>query len=230
MAIGYVSFAVNSATTSSSSLAVAISPTAGNCLIACGVNAHLASGAPTVATTGGTGSDSFTKSLFLNSPSHTGTNADIQVWLLPVVGTGRTGVTITFPSAVAYCDFHVWQVSGLSNATFDQYAFNDTGTGTSVPMTSGNTPTLSAAAEFCIGYGTGNNSSGTTAAAPWTYSGHSSGVASSSEYQITASTAAVNTNVQSGTNSNWSALAATFMSGAAVTPATAGMMSLMGVG
>jgi len=99
---------------------------------------------PTVVTTGGTGSDSFS---LIWGPFTSGADK-YGAWMLQSVGAGRTGLTVSWASSSpAFADGGADSYFGQTSSVLDQNVFLR-GTGTAVA--SGNTPTLTSADEFAV--------------------------------------------------------------------------------
>jgi phage gp46-like protein len=227
MAIGFVQVNYNGATsglTTSNPLVMpaAANFTAGNCLIALGAWGQT-SGVPTVTTTGGTGSDTFT-SVYSGGPdSATGSSTNYGIWVLRSVGSGRTGIQVSYPSnpTGAYGDIVCYEVSGLPSASLDKAQFA-TALGSVSPYVTASTGTLNATNEFCVEYSLGTSSSG-AASAPWIDMGQTiPGTAGRAGYQIVSSNAAIFGSMDRGSNTNGFIYCATFRSLAASQGAAAG--------
>lgn len=148
---------------------------------------------PTVATTGGTGSDTFT--LVYGPFTDAGSGVKYAAWLLASAGSGRTGVNLTWASSSpAISDASCISFTGLTTPVLDGNATGaaDAGGG-STAITSADTATLASAAEFAIGYC--ETTGGVVSAdAPWTNDGNIGTTASGVEHQILSATTAIHTN------------------------------------
>lgn len=150
---------------------------------------------PTVATTGGTGSDSFT---LIYGP-FTYDWRKYGAWLLKSAGAGRTGVTVSWASSnPSSADASCISFSGLIDPVLDQTGFfgESPGVAPTRAIQSADTPTLTSTDEIAVGYAA---STGTvfSADAPWTSDGQIPITASYSEHQILSSTTPVHTNFTS---------------------------------
>lgn len=157
---------------------------------------------PTVATTGGTGSDAFT---LVYGPFTSG-SFKYGGWLLQSAGAGRTGATMSWASSSPpFADGFCESFSGLASPVLDQVKF---GSGTGTAATSGNTPTLTAADEFAIAYAASAGSV-STCNAPWTSDGIIAGTSSGGGHRVLAATTAISTSFTC-TNAGWISFALTF--------------------
>lgn len=136
-------------TASQTTADVTISPTAGNPLVI-GAGNYGTRTVSSVATLGGSGSDSFTQCA---SAAAAGSTRGTDVWYLATAGSGRTGVRITFSGIAGtfnkegYC----WELSGIVGTfTFD--LANGTGaTGTTSQPTTPAITTTGAGTGFAVG-------------------------------------------------------------------------------
>lgn len=159
---------------------------------------------PTVVTTGGTGSESFT---LIYGPLTSGI-FKYGAWLLAtVVGAGRSGVTVSWASSnPSFADAGCTSFSGLTTPTLDGQGF---ATGSSATINSTDTATLQSADEFAVGYAASTNAI-TAASAPWTDDGTIGATASWIEHRILAATTAIHTNFTEASGT-WITFALTFM-------------------
>jgi hypothetical protein len=198
-------------TTSAASFSITCTISAGDSVVVFGSWDSASTTTPTVATTGGTGSDAFT---LVYGPFTSGV-WKYGAWLLQSAGTGRTGATVSWASSnPAFADGGCESFSGLTNATLDQVAF---GTGTATAVTSGNTPTLTSSDEFAVGFAacfTQINAAG----APWTDDGVITATLSWIEHRILAATTAIQTTFTAPGSQTWISFALTFKAGATSAP------------
>lgn len=164
MAVAFHASGSNSQTTAIASFSITCAINLNDSVVFVGSWDSGSTTTPTVFTTGGSGTDTFTS---VYGP-FTGPTCKFGGWLLPQAGSGRTGITISWASSTPLvADGGCCSYSGHSSPILDQVAENNS-TGTVV--SSGNTPTLLSTDEFAIEYG---QSSGTVVGtgAPWTDDG-----------------------------------------------------------
>lgn len=133
----------------------------------------------------------------------------VQAFLRPTAGTTTVTATYSGGSPTAG-DLYIYEVSGLTNAQFDQLAFNANFSG-STTANSSFTSTLSSPAEFAIGFGI-TETNYTAYGSGWTGDIVQTTTGSVVEHQILSSTAAIEA---TATNSSgaWVMWAVTLMSG-----------------
>lgn len=195
----------NSQVTSAASYSITNTISAGDSVVVFGSWDAASTTTPTVVTTGGTGSDSFT---LVYGPFTSG-GFKYGAWLLQSAGSGRTGVTWSWASSSpSFADGSCISFSGLPSPVLDGTGFD---TASSSNCNSFFTATLQSADEFAIGYAASTNAI-TSANAPWVDDGVISPTSSWVEHRILSSTAQVRSDfTQIGT---WISFVLTFMAGA----------------
>lgn len=214
MAASFVQISNGGFSTSSASLAVSFSSnvTVGNFVIVAGAfDAAATSVTVTIDGSGGSATDS---GVGIINDGSSGLKSFVQAFFVPT-GTSKT-VTATYSGTnPGFGDLYIWEVSGLSNATFDKVAQASAGA-----ADSGSTGVLSSATEAAVGYGctsggfsapgigwtTGQGSTvGTNAG-----DGVSSFTGSIGEHRVLSATTAINGTATGAVGTMW---CATFMSG-----------------
>lgn len=196
----------NSQTTSAASFSITCAITAGESVVVFGSWDSASTTTPTVATTGGVGSDAFT---LIYGPFTSGA-FKYGAWLRQSAGTGRTGATVSWASSnPSFADGSCMSFSGLTNPALDGSGFNASSATTAI--TSVDTATLTSADEFAIGYAA-DNVAVSSANAPWTDDGIIPTTSSWAEHQILTATTAIHSNFTG--NLGWITFALTFRANA----------------
>ena len=189
-------------TTTLASFSITCTISTGDSVVVFGSWAAASTTIPTVATTGGTGSDAFT---LVYGPFTSG-SFKYGGWLLQSAGAGRTGATMSWASSSpTFADGFCESFSGLASPVLDQVKF---GSGTGTAATSGNTPTLTSADEFAIAYAASSGAV-STCNAPWTSDGIIAATSSGGGHRVLAATTAISTSFTC-TNAGWISFALTF--------------------
>ncbi|MEK6443645.1 hypothetical protein [Pseudonocardia sp. T1-2H] len=136
--------ATKSATTGTT-LAAAVTPTAGNFLI---LGVSVSGGTlNSIASIADTKANTFTRVASVNDA--TAGTIDCELWTAPVTAGGSDTITLTITGS-HYCNVWVREYSGLAATPLDKFV-SAKGTGTA--LSSGATATLSQADELVIGFG-----------------------------------------------------------------------------
>lgn len=200
----------NSQVTGLASFSISCAIDAGDAVVIAGSWDSASTTTPTVATTGGAGSDSFT---LVYGPFTVGI-FKYGAWLLQSAGTGRTGATVSWASSnPAFADGGCWSFSGQASSVLDRSARSNGSTAGSV--SSGNTSALTSADEFSIGYGA-SSSSLEASGGGWQSDGQIVNTSSWLQHQLWGSTSAIHSQFLSPLALAWITFVLTFMA----TPAT----------
>ncbi len=198
-------------TTGSASFSITCTISAGDSVVVFASWDIASTTTPTVTTTGGTGSDSFT---LIYGPSSSSSTFKYGAWLLQSAGSGRTGATISWASSnPAFADGWCESFTGLTSPALDGNHYAD-GTGTAI--SSGNTATLTTSDQFAVSYAASGSSSVSAATSPWTDDG-GAGTGSRGAHRILTATTAITSTFTEPASSFWISFVLTFKSGAVQT-------------
>lgn len=215
MAISFVQHAVNNAFgTSSASLKVTITASgAGNMLVCAGSFDR----GGTLSSITDTNGDGITTVIAVTDE---GTTWKYFCSAFLTATAGNTDVTVNFSVNPNFCDMFVWEITGLTSWTKDASP-NTHGTNTGTSVDSGATGTLNDSNEAAIAYAADAGAI-TAGGTGWTNFTTNGTTGSGGEEQVLSSNSSINGTFSGTANAAWAALCATFKSGSAATPITAG--------
>jgi len=183
-------------TTTAASFSIVCTISAGDSVVVTGSWSSASAITPTVKTTGGTGSDTFTA---VYGPFDSGNGFKFGGWLLQSAGSGRTGAIVSWASGnPTFADGACWSFSGLTSPVLDQF---NAGIGNGAgAITSGNTPVLTTADEFAVAFAC-SAASITANGGIWTDDGTISATSSWFEHSVRTVTTAIQSTFTNSTGS-----------------------------
>lgn len=170
---------------------------------------------PTVATTGGVGSDAGT--LIAGPFTAASFGLKYAAWLVPSAGASRTGVTVSWASSnPIFADGYCWSASGLSSPALDKSPHTD---GNSTNPSSGSTGTLATADQFCCDYAASASTTVGATGGGFTDDTNTPSTGSKGGHQVVAANTALTGSFTAATSA-WAAMVITIKAGtvAAQTP------------